>query len=83
MEHIFNSYGDSSPLNQQTYDLQNGPWNGYTALEEFYNSFDETDGRKQMFIVGQQYTSTGEPINDPNGGIEIDSKGNPEPDGPP
>ncbi|TLP72742.1 RagB/SusD family nutrient uptake outer membrane protein [Maribacter sp. ACAM166] len=71
------------PLNKETYDLQNGPWNGYTALEEFYNSFEETDGRKQMFIVGQQYTSSGEPINDPNGAIEVDSKGNPEPDGPP
>tara|TARA_R110000796_G_scaffold67449_6_gene154900 strand:+ start:42437 stop:43963 length:1527 start_codon:yes stop_codon:yes gene_type:complete len=71
------------PLNKETYDLQNGPWNGYTALEEFYNSFDDSDARKEMFIVGQQYTSAGEPINDPNGAIEIDSEGNPDPDGTP
>lgn len=71
------------PLNKATYDLQNGPWNGYTALEEFYNSFEDTDARKEMFITGQQYTSSGEPIDDPNGLIEIDSQGNPDPDGAP
>lgn len=71
------------PLNKATYNFTDGPWNGYTALEEFYNSFDDTDVRKEMFIVGQQYTSTGEPIMDPNGAIEIDSQGNPDPDGEP
>ncbi len=71
------------PLSKETYDLQNGPWNGYTALEEFYNSFDEADNRKGMFIVGQMYTSSGVPIDDPNGLIEIDSQGNPDPDGAP
>lgn len=71
------------PLNKATYNFTDGPWNGYTALEEFYNSFDDEDVRKEMFIVGQQFTSAGEPILDPNGGIEIDSKGNPDPDGEP
>lgn len=71
------------PLNKETYNFTDGPWNGYTALEEFYNSFEEEDVRKEMFIVGQQFTSTGEPIMDPNGGIEIDSEGNPDPDGEP
>lgn len=71
------------PLNKATYNFTDGPWNGFTALEEFYNSFEETDARKDMFIVGQQYTITGEPIMDPNGAIEIDSQGNPDPDGEP
>ena len=71
------------PLSKATYNFTDGPWNGYTALEEFYNSFDETDARKEMFIVGQQYTSSGDPIMDPNGGIEVDSQGNPDPDGEP
>ncbi len=71
------------PLNRATYNFSTGPWNGYTALEEFYNSFTDDDLRKSMFIVGQQYTSTGEPINDPNGAIEVDSEGNKDPDGPP
>ncbi len=71
------------PLNRETYGFTTGPWNGYTALEEFYNSFDEADLRKEMFIVGQQYTLSGDPIQDPNGAIEIDSEGNPDPDGTP
>lgn len=71
------------PLSKETYGFTTGPWNGYTALEEFYNSFDDTDVRKDIFIVGQQYTLSGEPIQDPNGAIEIDSKGNPDPDGTP
>lgn len=71
------------PLSKETYGFTTGPWNGYTALEEFYNSFEETDKRKDLFITGQQYTLTGEPIHDPNGAIEIDSKGNPDPDGTP
>ena len=71
------------PLNRQTYNFNEGPWNGFTALEEFYKSYDPADLRKQTFIVGQQYTASGDPINDPNGAIEIDSEGNHDPDGPP
>ena len=71
------------PLNQQTYNFTDGPWNGFTALEEFYNSYDGADKRKDMFIVGQQYTASGLPLNDPNGAIEVDSDGDKDPDGPP
>ena len=71
------------PLNRLTYNFTDGPWNGFTALEEFYNSFDDTDDRKGMFIVGQQYDAAGNPLMDPNGNTEVDSKGNPEPDGAP
>ena len=60
--------------NQFTYDLQEQPWNGYASLEEFYNAFDDNDVRKQSFIVGDQFSSTGERLidvqaepNDPNG----------------
>lgn len=69
------------PLSLQTYGFTTGPWNGYTALEEFYNSFEDEDKRKELFITGQQFTLDGEPIQDPNGAIEIDSRGNPDPDG--
>lgn len=69
------------PLSKETYGFTTGPWNGYTALEEFYNSFEDTDKRKELFITGQQYTLAGDPIHDPNGAIEIDSKGNSDPDG--
>lgn len=71
------------PLNRLTYNFTDGPWNGFTALEEFYNSFDDTDKRKAMFIVGQQYDAAGNPLMDPNGATEVDSDGDPEPDGAP
>lgn len=69
------------PLNRLTYNFTDGPWNGFTALEEFYNSYDANDNRKDMFIVGQQYDAVGNPLIDPNGATEVDSDGNMDPDG--
>ena len=71
------------PLNKETYNFSSGPWNGYTALEEFYNSYSSQDVRKKQFIVGQQFTADGKSINDPNGATEVDSKGAKDPDGAP
>ncbi len=44
---------------QATYKLQQQPWNGYCSLEEFYNSYNNSDNRKKSFIVGQQYAADG------------------------
>lgn len=73
------------PLSRETYDINagTGPWNGYTAMEDFYNSFDDEDTRKEIFIVGQQYSRDGEPLMDEAAASQVDSEGNPEPDGPP
>ncbi|GMQ26238.1 RagB/SusD family nutrient uptake outer membrane protein [Algoriphagus sp. oki45] len=46
-------------LSQNTYNLQEQPWNGYASLEEFYNSFDDNDARKNSFLVGPQFSSDG------------------------
>lgn len=51
-------------LNRETYDLQEQPWNGYASLEEFYNTYEENDLRIDNFIVGPQYSSSGERLND-------------------
>lgn len=51
-------------LSQLTYNTPQAPWNGYCTATEFYNSFAETDGRKKMWIVGQQYSSDGKPLTD-------------------
>jgi len=51
-------------LSQLTYNLPQAPWNGYCTMTEFYNSFADSDNRKNMWIVGQQYTSGGAPIFD-------------------
>lgn len=51
-------------LSQNTYNLQEQPWNGYASLEEFYNSFDDNDARKKSFIVGPQFAADGTRLND-------------------
>ncbi len=50
---------------QLTYKLGQQPWNGYSTLEEFYNSYDAADKRKAAsFIVGPQKDFSGNPILD-------------------
>lgn len=50
---------------QLTYRLQQQPWNGYSTVEEFYNSYSSDDKRKQAnFIVGPQRDINGSPILD-------------------
>lgn len=66
-----------SYLNQQTYNLAAQPWNGFCSLEEFYNSYDNTDIRKGdagtltnpqskrgNFLAGYQYSSAGSVLTD-------------------
>lgn len=52
--------------NQQTYKLNNAPWNGFCSLAEFYNSFDATDARRAMFITGNQTSAEGAQLFDDN-----------------
>lgn len=50
---------------QLTYDLAEQPWNGYSSLEDFYNSYDDNDLRKEAFFVeGPQFALDGNPILD-------------------
>lgn len=52
--------------NQQTFELQEQPWNGYAALEEFYNSYTPNDVRKGSLRQGPQFASDGvTPVLDP------------------
>jgi starch-binding outer membrane protein, SusD/RagB family len=50
--------------NQQTYGLGNSPWNGFCTLADFYNSFDDSDLRKKMWLIGQQYSASGSALKD-------------------
>jgi starch-binding outer membrane protein, SusD/RagB family len=50
--------------NQLTYGLGSSPWNGFCTMADFYNSFDDTDLRKKMWIVGQQYNAAGAKLKD-------------------
>ena len=50
---------------QLTYDLAEQPWNGYSSLEAFYNSFSDDDVRKEeFFVAGPQTDLDGNPILD-------------------
>lgn len=61
---FYNSVIGLHYLNQLTYDLGYAPWNGYCTYAEFYDSFEDGDVRKNMWITGQQYDSQGEPMFD-------------------
>ncbi len=61
---------------QSTYNLQEQPWNGYASLEEFYNSFDDDDVRKNSFLEGPQFAADGTRLED----ISAEAG---DPDGPP
>ena len=69
--------------NQDTYELAYQPWNGWTSVGEFYDSYEDTDLRKGVygdytvrgnFLAGPQIKSNGDPVidnafeeNDPDG----------------
>ncbi len=55
-----------------TFDMVVGPWNGFAVMEDHFNTYQEGDRRRDGFLVGQQYTFTGEPITDQGaGGIPL------------
>lgn len=70
---------------QATFSLQDQPWNGYCSLQEFYNSYDDSDERKGVygdqqtegnFLAGPQFETDGTtPITDGTaddpGGAEV------------
>lgn len=77
-EHIFvipfdesTGQGSSWPMmtlhypSQLTYKLQQQPWNGFSTLEDFYNSYETNDSRKAAsFVAGPQLDFSGNPILD-------------------
>lgn len=50
---------------QEQFDFQDQPWNGYATLAEFYNSFEENDIRRDGLMEGLQLTPGGEELPDP------------------
>lgn len=59
---------------QQTYKFTTQPWNGYSSMQEFYNTFEEDDVRIGSFVEGPQFDFEGAPLldlqaepSDPNG----------------
>jgi hypothetical protein len=74
---------------QNTFGLEETPWNGYCSLQEFYESYDAEDLRRGVpgdtdtpgnFLVGQQFTMDGDSIFDGEDadGVPIPLKFTPE-----
>ena len=65
------SLGMSLPMRTLHYNMlsvQGGPWNGFASIAETYQAFDPADKRREMFLVGQQYSfDTGLPAKDRGG----------------
>jgi len=61
---------------QATYNLADQPWNGYTTLKEFYDSYSSEDKRRQNnFLVGLQRDADGNPL------VDLAAEGAEDPDG--
>lgn len=60
----------------ETFNLAASPWNGFCSTADFYNQFDQADARRNMFLVGQQYSKGGEPLKDKQ--VELPLVFNPE-----
>lgn len=51
---------------QQTFNMTNQPWNGLSVQTDFFYKYEDQDIRKKdSFLWGPQYTSSGEPLLDP------------------
>ncbi len=49
----------------RTFDMAVGPWNGFAAVQDFYNTYDDNDLRKEgYFLVGPQFDYQGNKIVD-------------------
>jgi hypothetical protein len=48
----------------QTFNMSAGPWNGFAAMEDHYNTYSENDIRKDYFLVGQQFDYNGVQLTD-------------------
>ncbi|MEO6526930.1 MAG: RagB/SusD family nutrient uptake outer membrane protein [Gemmatimonadaceae bacterium] len=58
--------GMTLPMRTNHYNaLTPGPWNGFATIAETYRAFDPADARRNMFLVGQQYSfNTGLAVQD-------------------
>jgi len=59
-------------IHNKTFNMSAGPWNGCAITYDHYNSFEDDDIRKKEgFLTGQQYSSTGEELFDETAGSNL------------
>jgi hypothetical protein len=49
-------------MGTQTFNCEQGGWDGFCAVPSHYKSFDETDVRRSMWLTGQQFSYTGDSL---------------------
>lgn len=59
-------------LSNATFGMAVGPWNGFAAVEDHYNSYDAADQRKdKWFMVGPQFAKGGVKLFDQTAGADL------------
>lgn len=63
------------PSMQAKYNLKGTPWGGMCAIPQFISTFDPDDSRlTKNFMMGQQYSASGEPLKVTMGSAEMKGK---------
>lgn len=60
-------------VSKQTFNMTDQPWNGFCAIPTFYDKYEETDVRRDGYLLhGLQYDYLGVPILDAKTGNQVD-----------
>jgi len=55
-------YLSLNPSSKASFDMIADPWDGFVVQPDFFNIFSENDLRRNSFLFGQQFDSSGNPI---------------------
>ncbi|MBI9033609.1 MAG: RagB/SusD family nutrient uptake outer membrane protein [Bacteroidales bacterium] len=58
-------------LSNQTFDMNVGPWNGFAVVEDHFNTYTDDDKRKEGFLYGPQFSSSGQALFDETAGANL------------
>jgi starch-binding outer membrane protein, SusD/RagB family len=61
-EHFYWAHLTLNEASVATFNMNEKPWDGFIAPEEFFDRYAANDIRRNSFLFGQQYTKSGSPI---------------------
>ena len=61
-EHFYWAHLTLNEASVSTFNMNEKPWDGFIAPEEFFERYATNDIRRKSFLFGQQYTKSGSPI---------------------
>lgn len=59
---LYWGYLSLSPASMASFDMIANPWDGFVVQPDFFNKFSASDLRRNSFLFGQQYNSSGQAI---------------------